>query len=188
MAAIYASLASEDRISYYTLAHSKHIRLGISARSFTPWDSPNTIRKYELVILERNFYEISGHNFNLFYREVHKYAEDVRKEIRELLHHKVQVGDRFSVTTDEYTSLKIARHCCVNVHLPGGDHIGLGMIRVTGSLTGERAAEILSHKLEQFGIEDNHVLVANTTDGASVMKKMGRILKWIHQLCHAHGR
>ena len=118
---------------------------------------------------------------------MHKYAEDVRKEIRELLHHKVQVGDRFSVTTDEYTSLKIARHCCVNVHLPGGDHIGLGMIRVTGSLTGERAAEILSHKLEQFGIEDNHVLVANTTDGASVMKKMGRLLKRIHQLCHAHG-
>ena len=93
----------------------------------------------------------------------------------------------FQVTTDEYTSLKITRLCCVQVHEAGGIFTVLGMIRVTGSLTGERAAEILTQKLHDFEIEDKS-LVANTTDGASVMTKMGRLLERIHQLCHAHGK
>ena len=98
-------------------------------------------------------------------REVHQYADEVRKELRELLHQKAQLGVRFSVTSDEYTSLKIARYCCVNVHMAEGDFVAVGMVRVTGSLTAERAAEILNIKLAQFDIEDGHI-VANTTDGA----------------------
>ena len=95
---------------------------------------------------------------------MHKYAEEIRTEIREDLHQKVKQGIRFSITTDEYTSLKICRYSCVNVHLPGGEHIPLRMIRVTGSLTGERAKEIVINKLRQFDIEDGH-MVAATTDG-----------------------
>ena len=164
MPCIYAQYASEDRISFNTLAKSVNIKLGLVARGFTPWDSPTTIQK-----------------------EVHKYAEEVRKEIKEQLRQKVQMGVRFSITTDEYTSLKIDRHCCVNVHESGGKHTAIGMIRVKGTFMGERAAEILTEKLREFDLEDSH-LVANTTDGASVMKKMGRLLKQMHQLCHAHGR
>ena len=120
----------------------------------------------------------------------------------------IQTGVRVSITTDEYTSLKIARHCCVNIHLPG-EHIGLGMIQITGKFTAERAAETLRKKLREFDMEDGSLTVAGTTDGArfvflnsydkqkikfkfyllllSVMTKMGRIMEWIHQLCHAHG-
>ena len=152
-----------DRISFYTLATSEDIRHYIRLRGYTPWDCHVTIS-----------------------REVHKYAEEVRVKIRADLHQKAQQGVRFSVTTDEYTSLKITRYCCVNIHLPG-EHIPLGMIRVTGSLTAERAKEILEDKLRQFEIEDGH-LVATTADGASVMKKMGRLLDMIFQVCHAHGK
>ena len=67
-----------------------------------------------------------------------------------------------------------------------GEFVAIGMIRVTGSLTAERALEMLNNKLAQFNIEDDHV-IASTTDGASVMKKMGRLQNKIHQLCHAHG-
>ena len=152
-----------DRISFLTLATSEDIKDGLVALGFKPWDSHHTIAK-----------------------EVHKYADEVRKGIRARLHHKAQLGIRFSITTDEYTSLKISRHACVNVHLLG-EHIGLGMIQIEGTFSGEKAADVLNAKLRQFEIEDRSV-VASTTDGASVMKKMGRILPWIHQLCHAHGK
>ena len=160
--AYYAELASVDRISYNTLATSEAIKRLLKNKGYEPWESPNTVTK-----------------------EVHKHAEKVRRITRERLHREAQRGIRFSVTTDEYTSLKIMRHACVNIHLPG-EFISLGMIQIKGTFSGEKAAEVLKERLQQFDIEDRS-MVATTTDGASVMKKMGRFLEWIHQLCHAHG-
>ena len=46
LAAIYARLASVDRISFYTLATSEDIRHYIRLRGYTPWDSHVTISRY----------------------------------------------------------------------------------------------------------------------------------------------
>ena len=164
MAMKYARMASVDRIPFNTLAKSVDIKKGLVAQGFKPWNSHTTIQK-----------------------EVHNFAVEVKAEIKEDLHKKVQMGVRFSVTTDEYTSLKIDRHCCVNIHESDGKHTAIGMIKVKGTFSAEKAAEILTDKIGEFDIQDSH-LIANTTDGASVMKKMGRLLDRMHQLCHAHGK
>ena len=50
----------------------------------------------------------------------------------------------------------------------------------------QKAAEIFRDKLQEYGLEERR-MVAGTTDGASVMTKMGTLLEMYHQLCHAHG-
>ena len=118
-----------------------------------------------------------------------EYALEAKNQIKELIKEKTKAGVRFSVTTDEYSSKRVRRYCDINVHFPGGDIISIGMVRVHGSLPAEKAASLLRKKLLEFGLKEGKGgnVVAVTTDAASVMRKMGRILDMIHQLCHAHG-
>ena len=99
---------------------------------------------------------------------------------------KILAGERYSVTTDEYTSTQNKRFSAVNLHPSTGRPIKIGMMRIWGSLPGEKAASDLKKKLHEYGVKENHHIVANTTDGAAVMKKMGREFLSIHQLCFAH--
>ena len=100
---------------------------------------------------------------------------------------RIKKGERFSVTTDEYTSVQNRRFSVVNVHPPTGKPIKLGMVRIHGSLPGMKAASDLKKKLNEYGLKEDHHIVANTTDGASVMKTMGRQFLAVHQICHSHG-
>ena len=96
-------------------------------------------------------------------------------------------GERFSVTTDEYTSKQNKRFSAVSLHSRQGRPMKIGMIRIRGSLPAKKAASELKQKLNEYDIrEDNHI-VANTTDGCSMMKKMGKEFQAFHQLCHSHG-
>ena len=78
---------------------------------------------------------------------------------------RIRCGDRFSLTTDEYTKM-VKKFANLNIHLPGGETVAIGMIRVRGSLPAERAKEILCDKLHEFGISEDKHLVATTKDGA----------------------
>lgn len=49
-----------------------------------------------------------------------------------------------------------------------------------------RCAELLKQRLTDFNVSFDDI-VGLTTDGASVMLKMGRTLPFYHQLCYAHG-
>ena len=51
----------------------------------------------------------------------------------------------------------------------------------------EKAVEIIDTRLSDFGIVRETDIIASTTDGASVMRKFGRLLKCENQSCHAHG-
>ena len=42
-------------------------------------------------------------------------------------------------------------------------------------------------KLKEFELDLQCDIIANTTDGCSMMRKVGRLLPTLHQLCHAHG-
>ena len=99
----------------------------------------------------------------------------------------ILAGGRYSVTTDEYTSTQNKRFSAVNLHPSNGRPIKIGMMRIYGSLPGEKAASDLKKKLHEYGLKEDHHTVANTTDAASVMKKMGRQFLSIHQLCYSHG-
>ena len=64
----------------------------------------------------------------------------------------------------------------------------LGMARVHGSLPGEKCADLVMNRLEEYGIE-SYMVVGFTTDAARVMGKFIKCLPFpvIHQLCFAHG-
>ena len=42
-------------------------------------------------------------------------------------------------------------------------------------------------KLNEFGVNFEKDIVAITTDGCAMMKKLGRSIASLHQLCYAHG-
>ena len=96
-------------------------------------------------------------------------------------------GERVSVTTDEYTSTQNKRYSAVSLHHRKGRPIKIGMIRIHGSLPGIKAALALKKRLNEYGINEDKHLVANTTDGAAMMKVMGREFLASHQICHSHG-
>ena len=61
------------------------------------------------------------------------------------------------------------------------------MIRVHGSMPAEKCIELLEQKLSDFGLSLNEDIVCICTDGASVMAKVGKLIKADQQLCFAHG-
>ena len=90
------------------------------------------------------------------------------------------------VVSGEATKVK-RRYAAINIHMPDEDPIGLGMVRIRGSLDATAAVNIVCKKLTEFGVDMDKDVVATTTDGASVMVKFGKLLKRPHQQCHSHG-
>ena len=84
-------------------------------------------------------------------------------------------GCRLSLTFDECTSLRKRRYLNLNVHSKGL-FWNLGLVRVHGSLPAEKCVQT---KLNDFGLSLDQDIVCITTDGASVMKKIGKIIKQI---------
>ena len=161
---MYARLAALDRISFKTLAESDDIKRGLIALGYKVMHSPAAVIKL-----------------------VMEYAEEIKKDIAKQLQEELDKGGRFSVTIDEWTSLKIRRFCAVNVHLKGGRHHGIGMIRGKGKLDASALESMLKRKLVEFGISPTFHVVASTTDGATVMEAFGRLMfPTLHQLCYAH--
>ncbi len=95
-------------------------------------------------------------------------------------------GQRFSITLDEYTSLKNRRFLNINIHQKN-KHWNLGLKRVSGSFPAEKAAEIVAQRVEEFGLNMADCVVCSVTDGASVMVKFGKIISTEHQTCYTHG-
>ena len=109
--------------------------------------------------------------------------DKIKTRLKELMENEC----RFSTTTDEYTAkAKNRRFSCVNVHLPKGEVLGIGMIRIKGTFDSDKATELLKEKLQNFGLSED-VVVAVTNDGCTVMTAMGSQLDMESQLCHAHG-
>ena len=110
----------------------------------------------------------------------------MKEGIKNLLKEKEQEGIRFSHTTDEWSSKANKKYSSMNVHLPGGHAIRIGMVRIKEEFPAEKAVELFSKKLEEFDLKLEKQF-GLSTDGASLMKKMGSLLNIYHQLCHAHG-
>ena len=73
----------------------------------------------------------------------------------------------------------------INLHYDS-DPVNLGMVRIEGTLPAERVENLVKERLHKFGLKMEDI-VAVTTDGASVMKRFGRMICCVHQLCFAHG-
>ena len=92
-----------------------------------------------------------------------------------------------SIDTDEWTSVRRRRYLNISVFAKQTTLWNLGLVRITGSATSERLLELIEERLMEFGIEMRKHVVAITTDGAPVAKKIATLAETLRQLCLAHG-
>lgn len=155
-----ARLASRDGLSFRTICTSLDIRLGLISRRFS--DIPKSVSGVSNAI--KNY--------------GNKVREQLKIEIK-----KLKLDDqKFSLTFDEWTSIKNRRYLNLNVHT---DKIfwNLGLCRVNGTMPAEKCVDIVDAKLKIYNISLDCDIVAITTDGASVMKKVGKIINADQQIC-----
>ncbi len=62
----------------------------------------------------------------------------------------------------------------------------IGMIRVKNTVDSDKIENHLNAKLSQYDINLKNDILCVITDGASVMKKLGKSIKPIHLTCQAH--
>ena len=93
----------------------------------------------------------------------------------------------FTLDCDEWTSVRRRKYININIFSKESSYWNLGLVRIIGSATTENLVELLRSRLDDFGINLATDVVALTTDGAPVAKKMARISDILGQLCLAHG-
>ena len=157
----YAELICLDGFSFNQAASSELVRSFMQLKGFVPYTSHNSVKS-----------------------KVFDFYRTAKKEVIETLQAEKQNGERFSLTLDEYTG-KNRRFMCVNVHKRGGTRWCLGLIRVWGSQTAHTLKRLIEMRLQDFQIGWDDV-IAVTTDGASVMLKLGRLLPCHHNVCLSH--
>ena len=154
-------MACKSCFTFNQIANDDFIKESMRDRGFNSHDSPETIKKKVM-----EFYDVA--------------KEDVIEEININL----QDGKRYSLTFDEYTGNN-KRFMCLNVHGQLGKRWNLGLIRVWRSQTAETLKKLIELRLSDFQLSWEHI-VAVTTDGASIMVKLGRILDFEHIICLSH--
>jgi hypothetical protein len=168
----YARMASSARISFRVLANSTDIRDGLASLGYVPLRSPTAVKD-----------AVMSH-----YRSVKASCErDLEKTLRS--------GQLVSLTFDEWTSTAQRRYVGILAHSSkffesGRPFWNLGLKRIKDSMPASRCIELVAEHLNQFGVDLHTHVLSMTTDGASVMVKMGRLLDDdvpVHQLCLAHG-
>lgn len=85
---------------------------------------------------------------------VMRHAGDIQSQVKSELTLRLKEGKRFSLTFDEWTSVRNRRYMVVNVH-DGGTHQqfwSLGLVRVHGSMPAENCVTLLRKKLKSFGL------------------------------------
>ena len=159
---VISKLTALDGFSFHALVKSSFIRSAMLEKGF---DFPK--------------------NHKQAIQLVKKFAANVKNELKKKFNLMVSCDKRFSITLDEYTSLKNRRFINVNVHQKN-EHWNLGLKRISGSLPADKAVSIVTEKLEEFGLNIADQIVCSVTDGASVMVKFGKLIPTEHQTCYSH--
>ena len=123
---------------------------------------------------------------NMIYKQYDSVKEKLTMEINESL----KSGKRFSISLDEFSSLKNQRYLNINIHQDKEKFWSLGMVAIQGHITSEKILEEILLKLEEYRISLKEHVVAMVTDGTSVMVNLGVVTKNTydceHQKCIAH--
>ena len=165
LGATLARLTALDGIPFYVICNSSDLRAALEAMGFKNLpQSANTMRK---IVLE--------------------YSKNVRISIISELYKKKISGQRFSLSFDEWTSQRNSRYLNIIVHGQHFNFWSLGLARINGTLPAEKCIQLLEEKLEKHKLNLHRDIVAIITDGASIMKKVGRIINIDKRLCFAHG-
>ena len=112
-------------------------------------------------------------------------AESIKSVMKSEIAEFIKRGKRFSVSLDEWTSLRSKRYMNVNLHSVN-DFENLGLIRLFGRIDSDAIVQRLKESLNEFGINIDKHVVALISDGAAVMICAGKKLDVEHQVCLAH--
>lgn len=160
--AILSRMTASDGIPFSLFCTSRDLRMLLISKGFKDVPkSANTIRK---LVIEYG----------------QKICEQMKQEMRSLS------ANGFSLTFDEWTSLRNRRYLNINVH-SDNDFWSLGLVRIWGGMPAENCIQLLNERLSKFGLSLMCDVVSIGTDAASVMQKIGRVLNVHQQLCFAHG-
>ena len=159
---VIARLVSVDGLTFNQIASSSLINRAFKTDGYSMPKSPQTIRDH-------------------FVKEF----KNTLTTISEKVNTAKKNGDRFSISFDESTSVRNRRYMILNLR-DGQSFQSLGMIRVKGSMKSEKAIELVQGRLAKFNLNLDTDIVATTTDGASVMIKVGRETYPLHIACLSH--
>lgn len=163
MEKMISRMISRDGFTFRSFCTSTDLRYLFSRSGFKLPNSPNTIRTIVLKFSD----SVKGNMINEF--------NNLKKQ-----------NQKLSLTFDEWTSQKNQRYLNINVHTKL-KHFNLGLVRIHGSCTAEHCVRMVEEHLKSFNVNLKNDIIGMTTDGASVMQKVGRLMPCYHQLCYAHG-
>lgn len=165
--ATVSRMVAKDGIPFLKFCTSEDLRKLLRHKFQTPIPtSPNTISKM-----------------------VADFSAQMRINVVQAISSMKKAGKRFSLSFDEWTSLRNRRYININLHYfnKSAGFYNLGMVRVMGSLPAEACVESVNKKLFEFGLSLQNDIVCISTDGARVMQKIGRIIPAHQILCILHG-
>lgn len=153
---------------------------GISIRAITR-------NKYIRQAIARDGFKLPANESDVM-KLLHEDFEEKQKKMINTIKLKVANGVKFSMTIDEFTTLRGRRYFGVNLHdKTESTTYKTGLIRIFGSCSAIDMVEIMNRHMSLFGISMKKDLVASTQDGASVNKKYIRNIDAIGQFCLNHG-
>jgi len=101
---------------------------------------------------------------------------------------KIDNGVKFSMTVDEYTTIRGRRFFGVNIQSSDDKTtIKTGLVRILGSCSAYDMIEVMKQHLSEFGINMDKDIVGSTQDGAAVNKKYIQLVEFIGRFCLNHG-
>jgi len=147
---IVSRLIALDGFSYYGVTNSSFIRQSINKLGYKlPKNSTGT---RELVIV---------------------YYEKIKIRLVEQLQSKISIGKRFSLSVDEWTSIKNRRYCNIILY-DDKENYNLGLARITGKCDAKNIQAIIRNRLNEFNVDFDHHILCSINDGAAVMQKYNR--------------
>ncbi|UYV76771.1 hypothetical protein LAZ67_14001985 [Cordylochernes scorpioides] len=103
--------------------------------------------------------------------KVCRYADTFREKVVRELQMEKEKGQTFSLTLDEWTSIRSKRYLNINIH-SRTKVWNLGLTRISGVVSSEQYKYVIGAKLLEFGIDFETDIVCVTTDGCAMMVKL----------------
>lgn len=165
LAAVLSRMTARDGLPFSLFCTSSDIREGLRARGF--FDLPKSANTVRSLVMG--------------------YSDRVRHAMISQMSQHLSKGKKLSLTFDEWTSLANKRYMNINAHGDNSQFWSLGLVRISGSMPAQKCIELVENKLNKHGLSLRNDIVCVTTDGASVMAKVGKSIPCHQQLCYAHG-
>lgn len=119
--------------------------------------------------------------------QIHKFFEEVISHYTALIQN-FRLKNKFTLIFDEWTSISNRRYLNITLALDEEIQLNLGLAPISDKATSENCLNLVQLQLLNYDVDLKKDVVAIVTDGAAVMKKIGRLVDPVHQqLCFAHG-